>query len=804
MARNLEHLELPIWQQSLARRKPKPPPTPTRDWQAHGSKLETQAEQLARNFVERIKIAPRGINPKLVFKLRTQGSLDESKLSSLGLHLLAKEGKNAIVVFPDEQTLNSLRNRLREYTRRDKKHSHLGSIEEILELTPQDRVGRKLREKPLESGEIAALDIELWHSGNNQECRQKIDEVTRLLRGQGLRVTDQWVGESLCLIRATVNQTTLNALVEIDYVKEIDRRSAPTFEMTDVFRLDLSQVDFEQPPQGNLVGVLVIDSGVAQRHPLIEQVLGDAQVFPDSLRQRIRGGPEDGDEKTHGHGTAVAGIAVYSDIGECIASRAFIPTAQLFSARVTDENNEYDPEELIEHQLEGAISHFLENYPSIKVINISLGDSRLVYKDGGYQFRLAATLDGIAYRYRDREIIFVISAGNFVPTELNSEEILNQYPRYLIEQDQSRIIDPATSALALTVGGLSYGAGKDLQQYHEKGTERLVAGKRGWPSPFTRTGWGVDGAIKPELVDFAGDLRFERGNIPDIRPGSFPQYAGLLTTSKNFAPPDGHLFRTVSGTSFAAPRVANLAARLFQEFPNASSNLIRALIVNSAQVPSDRPGIFSEEDSWDEATMRVYGYGQPNFERAKRSDQNDVLLITDRIIDVDTFQLFVIPSLPPEFLRTNGNRYLSVTLAFDPPTRHTRGDSYLGIGMGFNLFRNLSPEKVSEVCKKAENVKPPSLTDLASKERVALNPGPTIRETSTVQRGICQIKSSNWGYDDGPLVLAVTCKRKWAPLSIMSQRFAIVASVHHTYPFVDLYTHLRQQARIYQRVRLSI
>jgi hypothetical protein len=66
-------------------------------------------------------------------------------------------------------------------------------------------------------------------------------------------------------------------------------------------------------------------------HPLIAPVLGEADVFPDAQRQFIKGGPDD----EAGHGTNVAGIAIYGNIEKCIEQRSFDPTAWLFSARVT-------------------------------------------------------------------------------------------------------------------------------------------------------------------------------------------------------------------------------------------------------------------------------------------------------------------------------------------------------------------------------------------------------------------------------------------------------------------------------------
>jgi Subtilase family len=359
------------------------------------------------------------------------------------------------------------------------------------------------------------------------------------------------------------------------------------------------------------------------------------------------------------------------------------------------------------------------------------------------------------------------------------------------------------------VGGLSYGSGKSRSTAYERDVSLLIADEIGFPSPFTCTGFGVDGAIKPDLVDYAGDWRFERGRIVSTE----PQHAGVPTIAKNFAPPNGRLFRTVAGTSFAAPRVANLAARLFNEFPAASSNLIRAIIADSARIPKTRPALFEGKDGWADEILQVYGYGQPDFERARWSDESEVLLLTDGVIGVDSFQIFTIPSLPPKFLSAKGNGFISVTLAFDPPTRHTRGDSYLGITMSYDLYRNKKPEDIADLIrvwskeeKESKGIKnPPSKQSLKGRNRISLNPNKTLLAKGTLQKGTTRISGSSlWEYDSGPLYLAVICQRKWVPASIDHQRFAVVVSIAHENPEVKLYTYLKQHAQITNRARVRV
>jgi len=224
--------------------------------------------------------------------------------------------------------------------------------------------------------------------------------------------------------------------------------------------------------------------------------------------------------------------------------------------------------------LEEALEYFLRNYPQIRVVNLSLGNSDGVLSDSRYQLRFAAVLDELARRHRDREVIFIVAAGN-LPALTAGElpGVIQDYPSYLLKAE-SRITDPASAALALTVGGLSAGLISNHQT--DERISHLVSGEALHPSPFTRTGPGLNGAIKPELVEEAGDYAADFSGSP--------REMGVITTNRDFA--NGPLLKPWLGTSFAAPRVANMAARLVQEYPGYSSNLIRALLVHSAKESS--------------------------------------------------------------------------------------------------------------------------------------------------------------------------------------------------------------------------
>jgi hypothetical protein len=248
------------------------------------------------------------------------------------------------------------------------------------------------------------------------------------------------------------------------------------------------------------------------------------------------------------------------------------------------------------------------------------------------------------------------------------------------------------------------------------------------------------------------------------------------------------------------------------EYPGASSNLIRALVIGSAILPTEMPDALSAQDAWADDNLRVYGYGQPSFDRAVFSEDTEALLIAEDVLPIDQFHLYLVPPLPPNFRSASGTGRITVSLCFDPPTRHTRGDSYLGVDMQFMLFRNSDPTEVREALRSwtpeqiralADDTGQPTLGALGSR-KLDLKPGFHRRSNGTAQRASAGIRSPSWTYDDGPLVLALICLRKWAPIEVDEQRYAVTVSISHDNPEVEVFARVQEQAVVYQRARVQV
>lgn len=718
----------------------------------------------------------------------------------MGLHLISHNPDRTLVVFASDTELRSFLGKLDEYASEapgSHVYAFLSAIDGVLPLGPEDRRGRRLHASPVGEDEIGVVDVEIMHPGDRALCNQWLSELRQLVeRGRG-RLTDSFIGQYMCLARCHLSAQSLEEVLGVDFVLEVDRVPRPTFRMSMLLETTLDQLPPVGQPAEDAAGILVVDSGIMTGHPLLQPTIEEATAFVGDRA----GAPDstDADGVYPGHGTAVAGIAAYGDVAECVRTGAFEPSVKLFSARVLDEQCRYDPDILCEHQIDRAVKHFVDRYPQCKVVNLSLGDSDRPLPEGRRQFRLAARLDELAYELSDKNIVFVVSAGNVSDPGVGGEEGVLGYPGSLFNES-SRVVDPGTAAIALTVGSVA--TGNQPQRHPGDPARRCVAGVEGYPSPFTRTGYGVNGMVKPDVVYFGGDTIMDRLGLQSD-PG-----VGIPTTSSEFAPPEGRLFRSVTGTSFSAPAVSNMCARLFERFPGASSNLVRALIAASARLPSERPPELEVAGNAAE-TLRVYGYGIPDYERAAFSDTADLLLVAQGEIRVGWFHLHQIPTLPDEFLRTRGRKRISVALAFDPPTRHTRA-SYLGIGMQFHLFRNLGQQDVVNLFRDWEQAPADEgetkvkglLSKLPGSQKVGLSPGQQLRSKGTLQKGVLDISRSTWSYDQGNMYLGVICLRKWAPEEIDRQRYAVAVSLEHEDSTVPLYEHIRQQVQVAHRIRV--
>ena len=463
-----------------------------------------------------------------------------------------------------------------------------------------------------------------------------------------------------------------------------------------------------------------------------------------------------------GHGTRVAGVALFGDLRAQLALGTLDRAGRLASAKVVNERGEFDDRRLVPSQMREALTRLNQEF-GCRLFVISLGDSKRVY-DGGKVGPWAATLDELA---RELDAVIVVSAGNRRPRSGNrAEQGVTEYPRYLIETT-NRLCEPAGAMNVLTVGSLAHGEGLGPELQDEVNVRPIT--RRLEPSPFTRTGPGIGNSCKPDLVDIGGTMIFD-AVVARLRDGADIPTAGVLTLHHKFI---DRLFTAASGTSYSAPMVANKAARVLTRFPSASANFVRALLVGAASVPDEAR--VKLMPLGEEAVQKVCGYGQVDAIRAAYSDDHRVVLYAEDELPYDHFAVYELPI--PELFQNGGRRTIRITLAFDPPVRHARAD-YAGVKMNFRLVRGCAPALILDHFRRRTQDEGPR-PDLGDRYNCALEPGPRERERGTLQSAarVCFSRGTELYGDIYHLV--VRCEGGWASSFETHQRFAVVVELEH-------------------------
>lgn len=135
---------------------------------------------------------------------------------------------------------------------------------------------------------------------------------------------------------------------------------------------------------------------------------------------------------------------------------------------------------------------------------------------------------------------------------------------------------------------------------------------------------------------------------------------------------------------------------------------------------------------------------------------------------------------------------MRVTLAHDPPIRHTRAD-YAGVGMSFRLLRDCDPALIFEHFrrrKKEEGRHP----DIDGRYNCNLLPGAQQRETGTVQSARVTFSRNTDAYGQDYYLVA-RCEGGVAEGFVTKQGFAVTVALEHQQE-VQLYARLRARVRV--------
>jgi hypothetical protein len=496
----------------------------------------------------------------------------------------------------------------------------------------------------------------------------------------------------------------------------------------------------------------------------------------------------------------VAGLAAYGGFEEGFAEGglALRQPVRLACVRVLepdgsgDPNSTHLPSDHPDHELIEEAIRLLHDEHGVRIFNLSLTD-RFPYS-GPHASVLTETIDRIA---RDLDVVIVVAAGNrrFANDGSTNDGLhaLHDYPAYMVDAE-ARLAEPAPSAIAVSVGSLGL-SDAPVTAHGETHIDRHVLAGRNRPSPFSRSGPGITADIKPEFAHYGGDLVWDGVmlNTNDLGVGS-------ISLNHDFST---RLFRASSGTSYAAPRVAHIAARILDRYPDASANLLRALLAISSSQP-DESALDVEEDD----LLHILGLGLPNLDRALDSEGSRVVMVTEGQIAVDSVLIHPVP-VPEVFARGRADRSISVALAYDPPVRRQRRE-YLAGRIKADMFRNIDPDEIREIMGRQGDDRIPIPGD---RRRVQgrLRPTSTLVLGSTLQaRRWMASHARSLDPDDGDTyhVVLTHTREGWAdrlPEDYAVQPYALAVELwDRDRTDINLYDLVQSQVRVPATVRVRV
>jgi hypothetical protein len=408
------------------------------------------------------------------------------------------------------------------------------------------------------------------------------------------------------LVRASLQQfatalDVLDVLAELRRVKQIgsfftrvDRR-----EERDWVRDLQSRL---VAPSADAPAVTVLDTGVSHGHPLLAPLLDPADLHT------CRSGW--GTHDHHGHGTQMAGVAVFGDLVPFLVNSASVlHVHRLESVKVLPPSGSNAPHLYGSIIADAASLVEIEAPDRRRVFSMSIGADA---SDRGEPSAWSAEIDKLAAAVDGGEPrLFVICAGNA------GEGAGLNYP----EQNYTDgILDPGHAWNALTVG--AYTERTEIDEPHFAGWSPVAPPGAISPATTTSCTWAPQWPIKPDVVMEGGNMAVS----PHRTEADAPDSLGVLTTYYQFA---SRMFTATGDTSAATAAAARYAAMIHAEYPQLWPEAVRGLLVDSAEwTPAMRRELDATRNSRELSfLLRTFGFGVPNVERALFSAGNALTLI---------------------------------------------------------------------------------------------------------------------------------------------------------------------------------
>jgi hypothetical protein len=359
-------------------------------------------------------------------------------------------------------------------------------------------------------------------------------------------------------------------------------------------------------PNENSVAVCILDSGITHTHELLAIALAPRDVHAYDPTWGT------GDSAVwQGHGTAMGGIALYGDLKSVLIGNGPVPLVyRLESVKMLDPTGvQHDP------RLYGAVTSECISRAEIAAPQRPRAFCMAVTSDldvkQGKPSSWSSSIDTTCFGDETARRLFFVSAGNVERENIPPTDYINR-------NDVEPIFNPGQAWNAITVG--AYTEKTTISDPTFEGWVPLAPSGELAPTSRTSLTWERQWPNKPDIVCEGGNWATD-GQAVDC-----PDDLALLTTHYQ---PQARQFATLGDTSAATAIAANLAGHILASRPQLWPETVRGLVVHSAEWTARMKQHLSQLPSRQEKLilLRRYGYGVPDFQRAVYSSLNDATFV---------------------------------------------------------------------------------------------------------------------------------------------------------------------------------
>jgi len=412
----------------------------------------------------------------------------------------------------------------------------------------------------------------------------------------------------------------------------------------------------------------IIDTGISSDTPLKDLIVNK----DNSLN--LTSSPLTIDEANHG-----TGVATIAALGKRLYPNHignFESDAKLLSIKILNGQQGY----IVESEVIRLIRNANKIY-GVQIFTLTIGYKEYKRNNEGIS-DYAYALDKLT---NELNILIFIAITNNNNDLVQSDSKIVKYP-FHFENENSNLCSPAESMNNITIGAIASNLeGNDLDRISPVGTV---------PAIYTRTfhvNWK-----HASILNRSGKTNWLRANKKIFKPdvcecgGDYDKELYSITTGiKVLSNQTGIFFERNTGTSYSAPFVANLAARILKMYPELGKQMqtVKALIINSSMKDEMGDALKGLKVLAPEAIM---GHGVPSDTKCIYSSDNFVTIILENIILPEDIILFPIkiPRYLVELNHANGVINIKATLCFKfKPLKHHH-TAYCPIHLAFGFFKN--------------------------------------------------------------------------------------------------------------------